>query len=558
MKTFVIFCLSLFFIVGCGGGGGNDNPDVAASVNAGADQQIIEKSEFTISAKASPAGGIFTWQRVSGPVVEGFPSDGAEQVLTSPDVKADSELVLKVNYQSTDGQLVSDEIRIFITSNNQLPAAVITQIAPTTLPSKYNDEIILSGEESIDIDENGSIDRYQWQQLAGPELAVDSFEKQTISFLHPLLENSTQMIWRLTVTDDEGGAASSEQSFTLNKTADIIIADAGDDQQVIEFDIVTLDASQSQIVTNTKQCLWLQLSGETVTLDNENQCITSFAAPDVDSDSELSFEVTVTDTKGRSDNDSTFIKITPKPLGLKNDTGMNDCYNNTQKINCGANNFPEQDADMGRDSVANQLDKAGQGDLGFDFTKLNGFADELPDDSTQFSCVRDNVTGLIWEVKAASTALPPVTTTRAATNHYTWSLTTDNGEQVGSVEGAPLSTCPSNADCGLQTYINEVNQADFCGGTNWRVPTYTELLGLLDYGKQGQLSLLSTLLFPNQPDASQFSFDGGIQLPYWTAQTAADGTSLSQAYIIDMHTANDLAYPKNNSAFVRLVRTPGE
>ncbi|WP_259395956.1 DUF1566 domain-containing protein, partial [Pseudoalteromonas sp. SR45-5] len=38
-------------------------------------------------------------------------------------------------------------------------------------------------------------------------------------------------------------------------------------------------------------------------------------------------------------------------------------------------------------------------------------------------------------------------------------------------------------------------------------------------------------------------------------QTAADGTSLSQAYIIDMSDGNDLAYPKENTAYVRLVRS---
>ena len=44
-------------------------------------------------------------------------------------------------------------------------------------------------------------------------------------------------------------------------------------------------------------------------------------------------------------------------------------------------------------------------------------------------------------------------------------------------------------------------------------------------------------------------------LRYWTSQTAADGTSLSQAYIIDMSDGNDLAYPKDNTAYVRLVRS---
>jgi len=366
MRLVPLSLIALTTLTACGGGGSSDSNTIAATVNAGSDQQIIEKSEFTVSAKGSPADGTFTWERVSGPAVEGFPAEGAEQTITAPDIKLNSELVLKVNYQTDDGQLVSDQVSIFITSNNQLPVAVITQTAPEELPSKYNDVITLSGEESADIDENGTVDSYLWTQLDGPDLTADNYNNQTISFTHPLLESNTAMTWRLTVTDDEGGSASTEASFTLNKTVEVIIADAGVDQQVIEFDTVTLDASNSEIVTATKSCFWQQLTGETVTLANQNQCITTFVAPDVDTDSELSFEVTVTDSKSRSDTDTVIIDISPKPLGLINDTGMSDCYNNSQKINCSSEDFPSQDADIGRDSVANQLDKVGLGDLAFD------------------------------------------------------------------------------------------------------------------------------------------------------------------------------------------------
>ena len=140
MRRVPLLAIVITTLTACGGGGSDsDNTPTAATVNAGADQQIIEKSEFTVVAKGSPADGTFTWQRVSGPAIEGFPADGAEQSLTAPDIKLDSELVLRVDYQTADGQLVSDEVSIFISSNNQLPQPVITQIAPEELPSQYND-----------------------------------------------------------------------------------------------------------------------------------------------------------------------------------------------------------------------------------------------------------------------------------------------------------------------------------------------------------------------------------------------------------------------------------
>ncbi|WP_405632758.1 PKD domain-containing protein [Pseudoalteromonas sp. Ld20] len=554
MKSPLMVCSLLGLLTACGGGGGgNDNPVIAASVNAGVDQQIIEKSEFTIEAKGSPVDGTYTWQRVSGPIVEGFPLEGASQTVLAPDIKADSELVLRVNYQSPDGKLVSDDVLISIQSNNQLPQAVVTQTAPTILPSVYQDTITLSAATSIDPDENGSISSYNWQKIAGPTLEISDYKSQTISFTHPLLDKNTTVIWQLTVVDDEGGEASTQHTHILNKTNNVVIAKAGEDQSVIELEKVTLNATNSEVVTTTFNCQWEQTVGS-VSLDNQDQCITSFIAPTTDAVNTMTFEVTVTDSQGRSDSDTVDVVVNSKPLGLINDTGMAKCFNNTQEIACTSPDFPRQDAALGRDSVVGtHIDKVGKGELAFDFTKLNEFADEIADDAADFSCIRDNVSGLIWEVKSPNTGtLPSSTQLREGQNHYTWYLTSSNGIQQGSVAGSS-DTCSTISHCGLQAYVDAVNSLDYCGGTNWRVPTYSELLSLLDYSKQGQSVLIDSDFFPNTPSVSLLT-----HLRYWSAQTAADGTSLSQAYIIDMNDGNDLAYPKNNTAFVRLVRTAGE
>ncbi|TMP09328.1 hypothetical protein CWC11_03865 [Pseudoalteromonas sp. S3178] len=549
MKAFALIPLiSCGLLSACGGGGGSDDTGIESSVNAGTDLQIIEKSEFTITAQGSPADGTFTWQQVSGPSLDGFPLDGAEQILTAPDVKADSEIILRVSYQSTGSSAVSDDITISVSSNNQLPLVVVTQTLPETLPSVYKDTITLSALESTDPDDNGQIDTYFWEQLSGLDLDITSFDESTLSFSHPLLESNTNLSWKLTITDDEGGQASTQYDMTLNKTNELVDANAGDDQTVEEFELVTLDATGSETVTDTYACTWQQLTGNAETLSSASQCTTTFTASDVDTDTTLSFEVTVTDSKGRTDTDSLFVDVTPKALGLINDSGVGECYNNTQRINCASDDFPEQDAELGRDSYANKLDKVGKGNLAFDYTKLNKFADEVADDSSDFTCIRDNVTGLVWEVKSAPSGTVPDTSLRDGQNHYFW----DIGETTFTDTSTANSTCPNDTSCGVQSYINEVNDLDFCGGTNWRLPTYTELLGLIDYGKQGQRVLIDESLFPYIPQAGEIE---DVDLPYWTSQTAADGTSLSQAYIIDMSSGNDLAYPKENTAYVRLVRS---
>lgn len=60
-----------------------------------------------------------------------------------------------------------------------------------------------------------------------------------------------------------------------------------------------------------------------------------------------------------------------------------------------------QDAVYGRDAASN-LSKVGYGPAGFDYTKLDANGDDLAEAATSWSCVRDNVSGLIWEVKTTS------------------------------------------------------------------------------------------------------------------------------------------------------------
>jgi hypothetical protein len=105
-----------------------------------------------------------------------------------------------------------------------------------------------------------------------------------------------------------------------------------------------------------------------------------------------------------------------------NDTGVMQAYDSGGLWPCTATNtgdataYPRQDCRFGRDAMA--LSKTGGGVAGFDFTPLNGsgqaitLANGLPSQSP--SCVRDNVTGLFWEVKTADTGA------RGAAHVYTW------------------------------------------------------------------------------------------------------------------------------------------
>lgn len=540
-------------ITACGGGSSNSETkkEVLASVNAGSDQIVDEKTTIRLSAIAAPAEGAFSWTQTSGPILAGFPAEGAEQSIAAPEVKQNTQLVFQVKYAALNNTSATDEVVVIVSSVNQLPTVSIEQTAPTQLPSKYADTITLSSEKSFDPDSNGALMTYQWQQTKGEPVNLTSVNQVTLSFSHPLLDVDNATQFSLTITDDENGSQTNFFDLLLHKTEQVIDVDTGTTQSVNEFETVSLDASKSSALTPSFSCLWTQVSGTSVNLIQANQCISHFLVPDVDAAEQLLFAVTVTDEKNRIAVGNARVNVKTFALGISNDSGMTECFDELQKIACNNTEFPGQDADLGRDSVAQHLDKIGIGNSGFDFTKLNEFADELPDNATDFSCVRDNITGLIWEVKQQNTGTIPNTELREGQNHYTWFYSGDGNGGVEGIKGAANSSCPSNVDCGLETFVSEVNATNYCGGNNWRVPSYNELMGLMDLSQQGQTHLLNTEIFPNIPQQSALN-----HLRYWTLETSADGQSLSFAWILDMQTGNDLAYPKSNTGYLRLVRTP--
>ena len=89
------------------------------------------------------------------------------------------------------------------------------------------------------------------------------------------------------------------------------IANAGADQTVKSGDSVTLDGSGSTDSDGTiASYLWTQTGGSpTVSLSQDNVVKPTFTAPDVDSDTDLTFKLEVTDNDGAKHTDTVIISI---------------------------------------------------------------------------------------------------------------------------------------------------------------------------------------------------------------------------------------------------------
>lgn len=139
------------------------------------------------------------------------------------------------------------------------------------------------------------------------------------------------------------------------------------------------------------------------------------------------------------------------------DTGQTKCYDVEKEIPCPqpGESFYGQDGSYAINSPS--------------YTKLDALGNVLPDSATEWSMVRDNITGLIWENKTDAGDI------HDKDNKYNW----DNAQNI---------------------FIATLNSQLFGGVDDWRLPTIAELSSIINQGTQNPS--IDTSFFSNtQPQA---------------------------------------------------------
>ena len=222
--------------------------------------------------------------------------------------------------------------------------------------------------------------------------------------------------------------------------------------------------------------------------------------------------------------------------GSLNDTGILACADaSSNDLSCPAEGFPAQDAEQGRDAeaAAGTLVKKGGGRAGFDFTKLDGAGQDLPADAAQWDCVRDNVTGLVWEIKTDDGGL------RDRDHTYSWyePRTDRNGGNAGTQDGG---SCSGSA-CDTAAYVAAVNAQGLCGFTDWRLPARLELDSLVDLSVAYPGPTIDTDYFPE----TQSNW-------FWSASPYAGNSYY--AWGVDFGYGSGYGANESSALFVRLAR----
>jgi len=171
----------------------------------------------------------------------------------------------------------------------------------------------------------------------------------------------------------------------------------------------------------------------------------------------------------------------------------------------------------------------------FDMTRIN--QDGSNNDGSDFSkrpwaCVRDNQSGITWEVKSPEPGLHGIN------NTYSWydPDQDSNGGYAGKANGGVCT----GSDCDTDSYAKAVNAKKLCGLADWHLPSRFELNTIVD----------TSIFFPGPTLAKAF-FPEALPGKYWTDTTFK--TRRAGAWVWRFDYGNDYVVEKSEALNVRLV-----
>jgi hypothetical protein len=559
-----------FILAACGGGGGGDGGETGNGnlvINAGPDATVTEGVTYSLSAEVSGGDGAYTYNWSSSPSLSITHEDTSSSAASfvAPVVESTTEYMLTVSVNDQSGNKADDFTIITVVPVNIAPVASINipewdNLPENTFPGGV--KIIFDGTGSSDADSTateGEIADYEWTQTSGINVITGvETNLSTLTIFTPIANDAQQLTFQLEVTDSEGATDTDTVTVSVqSETETLPVVDAGFSQGVFSGEVVILNG---EATTSIPSALPLAYSwersnnvtstsgantGAAVRPVDDSDALSTFAiAPSVSTATVVAYTLTVTDANGNSVEDTINVRVRPMPTPLLNDTGFLQQATNNALTEAQQNDFPGQDGQRGADIIEQNglIEKAGRGKAGFDFTRLNANGDEQDASADSWSCVRDNVTGLVWEVKTDDGAFQDKDYT------YSWFSEEVNGGFEGDQTGAN-TTCLLTS-CNTSAYVQAVNAQGLCGFYDWRLPTHHELFSLMHLGIADGVAI----------DEDYFPNTGAVSsepLWYWTSVPSADGVNsddAQNAWALGFDSGVDNFLNKSTAARVRLVR----
>ena len=398
-----------------------------------------------------------------------------------------------VDLAGNDGDIASQAY----TLDTEAPTAS-TADTPALAVDEATASVSLDGTDSRDNTDGSGIDSYSWVQVNSNNydatetdgdtdanyVNLSNRNNETANFTAPGIADDSDTLtlyFKLTVTDVAGNNASSIATITINNIYQTPTVSASPGIAP-NFDQLTLSWPTTSNLTYSLY----RSTNPNCGAKNYNACggsgalYTNSTAPSIITDTNIA-SITDADLELYTTHyywlgaelDGTEVLLSSDPEAATtsgpglNDTGVDVCDTSDQTLN-------NKDCEIGRDAD-DDTNSSADGHAGFSFTRLNssdGSVNTTANGNYAYEpwfCLRDNVTGLIWEVKA----LTGTDDIRDTGTQYTWYSSTDTGSSTG--------TAGDDTNFNTEEFITEVNSLALCGQSNWRLPTASELLSITNY-----------------------------------------------------------------------------
>jgi len=447
----------------------------------------------------------------------------SKPVASVGDANADvSDVVNPNNIDLVFDETTGDTIQIPITLNND-SLYELDEVFTVKLISP-NGANIVEGEAEVTIinDDPKPVVRIDLvDESEGYSLEEASLQKKMLKIS---LNNVSGVDSKMTVVR-------SSESFNESSTHGLIAAYRID--YLLYRDTSRLPAEGEVIIPAGEQELFIELEaindGIRENLENFDISLVEGAHVSKVADNRLSFSITDDDTP-------TSGSVAASAL---NDTGLLEDLKFVGDSDI-SSLVAQQDKNMGRDSV--------EGIPAFSYTKIGSTGDELPDNTdfsnTPWDCVKDNTTGLVWEVKQLAD-----TDLRGVGRHYYWhdpNFQTNGGSEGGRGRyQCELNDSDAGDYCNTAYYVADINANKLCGMGGWRLPTIEELRSIVNYG-------VTDIHY----DSDYFAVDNIGSKYIWTSTTFANSPEYAWAIRFGKNSLEEVPRHKVNDVIpsgVRLV-----
>ena len=160
---------------------------------------------------------------------------------------------------------------------------------------------------------------------------------------------------------------------------------------------------------------------------------------------------------------------------------------------------------------------------------ING--NEVADSRQQWSCVHDTRNGLIWEVKSREDSM------RRPDNLYSW-FDPDNKHLKGAADGG---RCKGGIDCDTSAYVQAMNERNYCGYNDWKLPTKEELQTIINLENSSDGVTVNKQYFPET-------------LPSWYWTSSENSQREELAWYVLFRNGHALSDLKERPKHIRIVR----